>query len=104
MRHESWQKVQKGISDKDKLKYYKCVETLALQERARSLVRSLLEHLFHFLFMFYYINNDRPEVHWMSEIQFNFLNHILLILVLSLLLLLLLLLLKMANEQFKGFK
>ena len=63
MRHESWQKVQKGISDKDKLKYYKCVETLALQERARSLVRSQLEHLFHFLFMFYYINNDRPEVH-----------------------------------------
>ena len=63
MRHESWQKVQKGISDSDKLKYYKCVETLALQERARWLVRSLLEHLFHFLFLFYYINNDRPEVH-----------------------------------------
>ena len=36
----------------------------------------------------------------MGEIQFNFLNHILLILILSLLLLLM----KMANEQFKGFK
>ena len=33
----------------------------------------------------------------MSEIQFNFVNHILLILILSLLL-------KMANDQFKGFK
>ena len=36
----------------------------------------------------------------MGEIQFNFLNHILLILILSLLLLLM----KMVNEQFKGFK
>ena len=26
-------KVQKGISDSDKLKYYKCVEILALQAR-----------------------------------------------------------------------
>ena len=43
----------------------------------------------------------------MSELQFNFLNHIFLLsilLLLSLLLLLLLLLLKLANEQFKGFK
>ena len=47
------------------------------------------------------MNNDGPNFHWMSEIQFYFLNHILWLLIL---LLLLLLSLKMANEQFKGFK
>ena len=57
-------------------------------------------------FFFKYINNDGPQVHWMSEIQFSFLNHIFWLFILSLLILFfffLLLLLKMANEQFKGF-
>ena len=49
------------------------------------------------------MNNDGPHFHWMSEIQFNFPNHILWLLILSLLSFLLLSL-KMANEQFKGFK
>ena len=38
---------------------------------------------FYFLFC-YYINNDGPQVHWIGEIQFNFLNHILSLLILSL--------------------
>ena len=32
----------------------------------RSLVQSPLEHLFYFYFLFF-INNDGPQVHWMSK-------------------------------------
>ena len=49
--------------------------------------------------MLLYINNDSPQIHWMSEIQFNFQNHILLKIII-----IIILLLKMANEQFKDFK
>ena len=42
--------------------------------------RSPLEHLFYLIFC-YYINNDRPQVHWLSEIQFNLLNLIIIIII-----------------------
>ena len=38
-----------------------------------------------FFIFHYYINNNGPKVHWMSEIHFNFLNHILWLLLLLLL-------------------
>ena len=78
-------KVQKGIT-----------KILLVSEMQVLLVRSPLEQFYLFIYFFVitlYINNDRPQVHCRSEIQFNFLNHILLILLLYILLLLLLLLL-----------
>ena len=63
MRHESWQKkVQKGISDSDELKYNLCVNAGFASKRL--LFWSPLEYLFYLVFLFYYyINNDRSQVH-----------------------------------------
>ena len=44
------QKVQKGISDSDKLKYYMCVEILALQARGRYFC-----HYWDMYFIFFFI-------------------------------------------------
>ena len=62
MGHESWQKVQKGISDRrDELNYYFYVKCwLCKLEVAISVPTGI--SIIVFLFC-YYINNDRSQVH-----------------------------------------
>ena len=89
MKSESWQKSTKDISDSD-LNITSLLKCWFDKQEVAGSVTTGTSILFLF---FVFINNDGPQVHWMSKFQFKFLNHILWLLILWLSLLLILLLL-----------